>query len=183
MERIGGAFPGDPTRAEPWSGIPLGVLRGLLEAGVEPVPVRAAPAPAVRKMAVGLSSVRHLGTTIGSGPEPLRRAHAAALASPELAAVHSWVAPRALRRAGRLDGVIQIGTGYDLPADAPIVTFEDMTVAQTATHPYAGWKEISPRGIASRMARQRRAYERAVACCVSTPWAARSIIDDYGVPP
>ena len=33
------------------------------------------------------------------------------------------------------------------------------------------------------MARQRRAYEQAVACCLTTPWAAESVIRDYGIKP
>ena len=33
------------------------------------------------------------------------------------------------------------------------------------------------------MARQRRAYEQAVACCLTTPWAADSVIRDYGIAP
>jgi glycosyltransferase involved in cell wall biosynthesis len=33
------------------------------------------------------------------------------------------------------------------------------------------------------MDRQRRAYRQAVACCLTTPWAAESVIRDYGIEP
>ena len=33
------------------------------------------------------------------------------------------------------------------------------------------------------MARQRRSYEQAVACCLTSPWAADSVIRDYGIAP
>ena len=58
-------------------------------------------------------------------------------------ALQTWAAPRALRRAGHLDGIVQIGTGYTLDTDMPIATFEDMTVLQTKTHPYLGWDLLS----------------------------------------
>ena len=95
----------------------------------------------------------------------------------------SWAAPRALRRAGHLDGIIQIGAGYTLATDVPIVTFEDMTVAQMRRHPYAGWDLLSQRAFDSRVARQRRAYDQAVACCLATPWAAESVTRDYDIAP
>jgi glycosyltransferase involved in cell wall biosynthesis len=58
-----------------------------------------------------------------------------------------------------------------------------MTVAQTRIYDYAGWEAISPRGFEARLARQRQAYRQAVGCCVATDWAARSIVDDYGIDP
>jgi glycosyltransferase involved in cell wall biosynthesis len=79
--------------------------------------------------------------------------------------------------------VIQIGTGYTLPGGLPVATYEDMTIPQTKTHPYAGWDLLTRRSFASRMARQRRAYEQARACCLTSPWAAESVLNDYGIAP
>jgi glycosyltransferase involved in cell wall biosynthesis len=42
---------------------------------------------------------------------------------------------------------------------------------------------MSRRALRSRIDLQRRVYERADACCATTGWAARSIVDDYGVDP
>ena len=79
---------------------------------------------------------------------------------------------------------MQIGTGYTLATDVPIATFEDMTVAQTQGHAYPGWDDaLGDAPSTSRMARQRRAYDQAVACCLTTPWAAESVIRDYGIAP
>jgi glycosyltransferase involved in cell wall biosynthesis len=64
---------------------------------------------------------------------------------------------------------------------APIVTFEDMTVLQARRAGFA-WRAMPARAIGARVARQRDAYQRARACCVTTHWAAESIISDYGIP-
>jgi glycosyltransferase involved in cell wall biosynthesis len=102
-----------------------------------------------------------------------------------MAAVNSWASPKRLRQAGRLDGIVQIGTGFTLDTDVPIATFEDMTIAQTrgGGHAYAGWSDISERAFAARRERQRRIYESAVACCLTSRWAAESVINDYGIAP
>jgi glycosyltransferase involved in cell wall biosynthesis len=97
--------------------------------------------------------------------------------------LQSRTAPGVLRRAGHLDGIVQIGTGFTLKTDIPVATFEDMTVLQTKTHPYLGWDLRSERSFAARVERQRRAYERSVACCLTSRWAAESVTRDYGVPP
>jgi glycosyltransferase involved in cell wall biosynthesis len=65
----------------------------------------------------------------------------------------------------------------------PIATFEDMTVLQVQSHRYSGWDLLGERTINARVARQRRAYELATACCLTSPWAADSVIHDYGVLP
>jgi glycosyltransferase involved in cell wall biosynthesis len=182
LARIGVAFPQDPSKRATWSGTPSGVMRGLCEAGVEPVAIATEPPPLVKAASLNVIAAFYLRSD-RDVVAAARRARAAARASTATALLNTWSAPRALRRAGRLDGIIQIGTGYTLATDVPIATFEDMTVAQTKTHPYAGWDLLSRRAFASRMARQRRAYEQAVACCLTSRWAARSVIDDYGISP
>jgi glycosyltransferase involved in cell wall biosynthesis len=180
MKRIGVAFPGDPSQKATWSGIPSGLISGLASAGVEPVPVGVEPPAAL--LAAGTNAVaaaylrpgRDLRTAV-------RNARQAARASASLAAVTTRAVPAALRRAGRLDGVIQIGTGYTLRSGAPVVTYEDMTIPQTRTHPYAGWDLLTRRSFEARMARQRRAYELAMGCCLTSPWAAESVLEDYGI--
>jgi glycosyltransferase involved in cell wall biosynthesis len=183
MKRVGVAFPGDPDQPMTWSGTPSGVMRGLREAGAEAVAIRAQPSSAlVRSAALNLVAAAYLRP--GQDPRAVvRRARHAARASPALTSVESWATPRALRRAGRLDGIVQIGTGYRLATDIPIATFEDMTVLQVNTHPYLGWDLLSQRAFNARVALQHRAYEQAVACCLTSRWAAESVIRDYGVAP
>jgi glycosyltransferase involved in cell wall biosynthesis len=182
MKRIGVAFPGDPTQPTTWSGTPYGVMRGLKEAGVEPVALNVEPPRILQQAAVAVISVAYLRP----GPNlraAVVRAREAARGSRPFTALQSWTAPTALRRAGHLDGIVQIGTGFKLPTKVPITTFEDMTVLQTKSHPYLGWDLLSQHTFDSRVARQHRAYEKAVACCLASPWAAESVIRDYGVPP
>jgi glycosyltransferase involved in cell wall biosynthesis len=180
--RIGVAFPGDPDEPSTWSGTPAGVMRGLRDAGVEAVAIRAQPSSSIVR-AAALNVVASAYVRPGRDPRAVaRRARAAARTSPRLAASETWGARAALRHAGPLDGIVQIGTGYRLATDAPIVTFEDMTVVQVKTHPYLGWDLLSDRAFAARIEQQRRSYERALACCVTSRWAAESVILDYGVP-
>jgi glycosyltransferase involved in cell wall biosynthesis len=77
--------------------------------------------------------------------------------------------------------VVQIGTGFLAPTGVPTVTHDDMTVVQAVEHRYGHWPAMSRRAIRGRIEIQRLAYERAVACCVTTNWAAHSVIDDYGI--
>jgi glycosyltransferase involved in cell wall biosynthesis len=182
MKRIGIAFPGDPSHKATWSGIPFGLTGGLEAAGIEVVPVRVeppAPLLAACSNAIAARYVRprrDLKTVV-------QEARAAARTSDGVARINSWAAPGALRRAGRLDGIVQIGTGYTLSAAVPVATYEDMTIPQTRTHPYTGWSLLTRRSFAARLARQRRAYEQARACCLTSPWAAESVLNDYGISP
>lgn len=181
MKRIGVVFPGDPSQKATWSGIPSGLIGGLEAAGVEPVPIGVEPPAALLAATTNTVAAAYLRPR-GGLRTAVRNARQAARASAALAAVTSRAAPASLRRAGRLDGAIQIGTGYTLHSEAPVVTYEDMTIPQTRTHPYAGWDLLTRRSFDSRMARQRRAYELAAGCCLTSPWAAQSVLDDYGIP-
>jgi glycosyltransferase involved in cell wall biosynthesis len=184
VKRIGVAFPGDPSQRATWSGTPSGVMRGLSEAGVEPVAIEAQPSPVVRAVAFNAIAAAYLRPSRDLRGA-VRRSRAAAWASPGLVAVNSWAAPRRLRHAGPLDGIVQIGTGYTLATDAPFATFEDMTILQTRAlgQAYAGWDVLSERAFEARLAAQRRAYERAAAVCLTSRWAADSVIDEYDIPP
>jgi glycogen synthase len=180
MKRIGVVFPGNPSQKATWSGIPAGLMGGLGAAGVEPVPIGVEPPMAL--LAAGTNAVAAAYVRPGRDLKTaVKNARQAARASASLATLRSWAVPGALRRAGRLDGVIQIGTGYTLHCEAPVVTYEDMTIPQTRTHPYAGWDLLTPRSFDSRMARQRQAYEQAAGCCLTSPWAAESVLGDYGI--
>jgi hypothetical protein len=183
MQRIGVAFPGDPSDPATWSGTPSGVMQGLAAAGVEPVPIRAEPSPLLRNASLNVLTAAYLRPARDVKAAVLR-ARAAAWASPALSAVQSRATPARLRNAGPLDGIVQIGTGFTLQTDVPIATFEDMTILQTREggNAYAGWSDISQRAFDARVARQRENYQRAVACCMTSRWAADSIVNDYGIP-
>jgi glycosyltransferase involved in cell wall biosynthesis len=88
---------------------------------------------------------------------------------------------RRLRAAGALDGVVMIGSGYSLSCDAPVVTFEDMTVVQAVRQSEPVYESLRPSAVGRWQERQRRNYERGVGCCVASSWAGRSLREDYGV--
>lgn len=169
MTRVGLIFPGDPRAAATWSGTPAGVMRGLADAGAEPVPV-------------SVELPRPLLVAVRAALQARYRDRAAALAGPELAALRTRVGRRRVASAGALDGAIQVGAGYTVALGAPVVTYEDMTVVQAARL-YPQWRALGERGVRARVERQRRAYEAACACCLTSRWAARSVVEDYGIAP
>jgi glycosyltransferase involved in cell wall biosynthesis len=82
----------------------------------------------------------------------------------------------------RLDGVVQIGSGYLLPqAATPYVTYEDMTVPQAVRAGYPIWSTLPAALLRRRIDMQRRMYRSARGCCFETHWAAASAIEDYEV--
>lgn len=184
VPRVGLAFTGDPLNPTTWSGTPLGLSRGLAQNGVETVGVNVEPGPALDFITKNfVASLRLHRAWRGNLRDTIRFARAISRASPELATLRTWVGQRALKEAGPLDGLIQIGTGYSFDTRIPIVVFCDITVVQAVELGYPEWRELSKRAIRARVDRQRRAYEQAVACCATTRWAGESIVSDYGIPP
>lgn len=182
MKRIGVTFQGcDPADPATWSGTPYGVCGGLRAAGVEPVAIRIGPSPTSRALALNAVAVGYLRPA-RNWRGAIQRARAAAAISPAISSLDSVSASHILRQLTNLDGIIQIGAGYTLPTRVPIVTYEDMTVRQTKMFPYRGWDLVSERAFRSRVQRQRAVYDQAVACCLTSEWAARSVVNDYGVP-
>jgi glycosyltransferase involved in cell wall biosynthesis len=181
--RLGVAFTGDPEKPTTWSGTPRGLVGGLAQLGVEPVGVNVEAGPALDFVARNfVTSLRLHRAWRGDVDRTIRLARAMARASPELAVLRTWVGNRALKRAGRLDGIVQIGTGYSFDTRRPIVVFCDLTVVQALKLGYPGWDRLSQRAVRARIDRQRRNYEHAVACCATTGWACESIVRDYGIP-
>ncbi|MGC4808459.1 glycosyltransferase family 4 protein [Micromonospora sp. DT233] len=66
----------------------------------------------------------------------------------------------------------------------PSITFDDATMAQQHREPDSDVSQAKiPAGMLARsIACQRSASRAATLCCVSTHWAARSFMADYGVP-
>ncbi|MCW3070104.1 MAG: glycosyl transferase group 1 [Solirubrobacterales bacterium] len=180
---IGILCPGDPTATSTWSGIPRQIVDGLRERSLDVCALNVDAPRTVMRWAslVGggmmAPSINRAGVSLT--PRQLR---AIGSLSPAAASLRSVVARRRLDECAPLDGLIQVGTGYSVTTDAPIVTLEDMTVVQ-AREVGSAWRAMSPRAVAARIAGQASAYERARACCATTRWAAESIISDYGIPP
>jgi glycosyltransferase involved in cell wall biosynthesis len=181
---VGFVSPGNPLDPDSFSGVPYSLLNALAEAGVEARPLRAD---------LGYELRRRL-TTILAIPRArsLRElAHPQELRSRERANVdngRTMIALRTLRmrdslRRRSVDGAIQQGTAFFLPAEVPVVTFQDTTWLQ-ARRSYP-WPHLNLREptFTRMVTRERSCLERARACCMETHWAARSVIEDYGRPP
>jgi glycosyltransferase involved in cell wall biosynthesis len=185
VTKVGLLFPGEPRHPATWSGTPAGLAGGLERADVTVVPLRAEAPAAVARAATGAVALLRLHRTVRpplAGARAFTRA--VARASPELGTVQTWSARASLRRSTPLDGVVQIGAGYEpRPAEPPLVTYEDITIAQALELGYPEWRALSRRAVAARLDRQRRVYEHAAACCMTTRWAADSVVRDYGIAP
>jgi glycosyltransferase involved in cell wall biosynthesis len=155
---------GDPTDPASWSGVPARLTRGFEQAGCEVVPVRAS-----------FNGAGRLASLLGMS-------WASQSASRGFAAVCGAIADHSLRRAERLDGIVMIGSGYRLHAEAPIVTFEDMTLVQALKQGEPPYDSLHEAGARRWRERQRRIYAESRGCCLASSWAAASVIQDYGIP-
>ena len=154
---------GDPTDPAAWSGVPARLTAGFEQAGCAVVPVHASFPGASR-----------LGNLLGMS-------WADQSASRTFAGARGRTVGRALRRAGHLDGAVTIGSGYTVRSPVPYVTFEDMTLAQALRQDEPPYDAVSERGRRRWLARQRRIYAGARACCATSAWAGRSVREDYGI--
>lgn len=164
LARIALVQQGDPTDPASWSGVPARLMTGFEEAGCDVAPVRAS-----------FGGMGRLGRA-------LRMSWADQSASSVFAALCGRAADRSLRRAGDLDGVVMIGSGYTLRTTAPIVTFEDMTLALALRQGEPPYSSLGRRAAARWLARQRHVYAASRGCCVASEWAAASVREDYGMP-
>ena len=115
--RIGVVFPGEAAEGA-WSGIPWGLGAALRGAGVDAFHLDAEPRRLFRLPAARIAAIRDgVGVEAGSlGPEAALLRTVTALA-------------RGLG-SGRADGLVQIGTTFEVLSREPKVTFEDATVLQ-----------------------------------------------------
>lgn len=156
---------GDVTDPRSWSGTPAGVCAGLSAAGAEPVPIDARPPGSPRMMRLG-----HRPWTW----ETTNAVFAAASGA--------W-ADLAIRFAGKVDGIVAIGSGYLLRSPIPTVSFDDMTVAQGMQQALSPVSGLSAKAAGRWRSRQGEIYQRSQRCCVCSNWTARSVSDDYEIDP
>lgn len=161
--RIALSLQGDPTKAGAWSGVPAGLISGLKAANCDVIPVNA--------IFPGAGRLAHL----------LKMSWADQSANRGFAWACGMAADRALSAAGDLDGIVMIGSGYSLSSEVPIVTFEDMTVAQSLRRSDPVYDTLSDAARKHWIDRQRRIYEHSRACCAVSGWTATSIQEDYGI--
>lgn len=165
MPRVALVMQGDPTDAATWSGVPASLSAGLEAAGCAVVAVQAEfpQAPRVARL--------------------LRMEWAEQSTSRAFSAAHGATANHRLRKAGGLDGVVMLGSGYALSTAAPVVSFDDITVDLARRQGGPPYDSLRSAGIERWIARQRRIYHGIQGCCATSTWAAESVREDYGVPP
>jgi len=175
-------FPGDTTSAATWSGIPRGVVSGLVDNGIAVQALNAAPSGSLHSLIRDANATRYLPRARGqSMRQSLQLSRRLSRNSPFMSRTYSHVARRKSREARGNDGVVQIGTGYRSWAAAPLVTYEDMTIAQAVAAGYPEWQLLSTRALNKRVELQKAVYQEAHRCCLTTHWAAHSVIHDYGI--
>lgn len=180
--RVGVAFAGDAEDPTARSGTPFGVLSAIRELGLSAVALKAAPPTNIDRAVAAIDAVAHLVArrsvpTAAQARETYSGAHLAKLT----AKVRGSVLARR-RELEEIDVIVALGTGYDIPADIPYVVYDDMTVQQAVAMEYPVWMAMRESDRAFRVEQQRRIYHGAQMCCMTTTWAAESVIRDYGVP-
>lgn len=191
--RVALLFAGDANDPSARSGTPYGVLTGLRSLGVDVEVVDVRAAPRLERLAALAATPLHQRGTVGlPWKARVRRGYSVALQGAQVARWRSRTATRrlvSLRGSGTggrvLDGVIQLGAGYEIGRAAglvPRVVYDDMTVAQALAWRYPDWTAMGARDREERLAMQRRVYTSADACAMTSSWAASSAIHDNGVP-
>lgn len=154
---LNGGRSSDPGQ---WSGIPHSVAAALGDLGARVVALEAPfPAP-LQRLVDGHISVRH---------------RALDLAGPLLG--------RQLRRLPHVGGVVALGSGEQLiETSGPLVTYDDMTVAQAVEIAHPGPAALGERGTRRWRARQQRALRSATVCGAFSGWVVDSLVADYEIP-
>jgi glycosyltransferase involved in cell wall biosynthesis len=157
---------GDPEALDTWSGVTAGVMRGLRELGVSTPALDLSLPGALEQALLAVAAVPTHNRYDAEGAALTARARAV-------------LAGRRLRTAG-VDGVIQIGTTFALPAGTVYVTLEDMTLRQAnRTHPV--FNRMSARAVESWERRREGIYARARRCTAASHWTGESLRTDYGL--
>jgi glycosyltransferase involved in cell wall biosynthesis len=155
-----------------WSGTPASLVRGLGEAGAQVVTLDTSVPGAVARLLQGwLSLTGRLDDSWSRSPVFAR------------AAEQSSRMRRLIRHRGPVDAWILLGSHFGIPVDEPFATFDDMTVAQARSIADFRFNGMDGTRWDAWQARQARLYGEAKKCLVASAWAARSVVDDYGVPP
>jgi glycosyltransferase involved in cell wall biosynthesis len=160
--RIALVYPSVGRGTVDWSGIPAGLARGLEALGHGPLHVPLGMPLVLRRAADALALARYRRRGLGAMTTLAvrRRTHVA----------H--------RRRVPADALVLMGTTFEIPRTIPYVTYDDMTVPQ-----FARLQRLPDAVTRPWRARQARALEDAVACCVTGTWVADSLVADYGIDP
>jgi glycosyltransferase involved in cell wall biosynthesis len=188
--RLAFAMSGDPRDRAVYSGLPASLYAALEALGIELTPIDV-ELPGrwqrllVNAMTVGFLDPPQLARSVRSGRSirlAFRDNKPKLHPSREMTAIRSAVAAARLRRQP-IDAAVSFGCEFSLPAGTDYVTLDDATIAQLRRSYDYHWMEAVPdQALRRMMARQRQIYDRARGCCFVSHWAARSAVEDYGIP-
>lgn len=178
MTRIGLLYPNaDPVSPANWSGTPRGLFNGFTSLGIEVIKIPCQIPEYIRLPLALLSRVRGARGAV---------AHR----EPICAMVRTAFMASTLRRIGPLDAVVAMGTDmYDLRRvlrgfPAPVATYDDGNFTLFLRYEDSDvCRSGFPVTAVERWARrQASACQSASVACVSTPWAKKSVVHDFGLP-
>ncbi len=175
----------DPREVQAGSGASASLLSALEELVAEVVALSGelpwAPARVAHLASV---AVRLRPADLADLRAAAARSHSAAKLGLPTVAARTLLLRRALARSGTLDAVVQRSSDMLLPRSSRVITFEDSTVLQAwHGYPWPHLRGLSERDVRRYVARQRRVYESAFACCCATEWVRESIVGSYGIAP
>jgi glycosyltransferase involved in cell wall biosynthesis len=176
--RIGLMYPcADPASPANWSGTPRGLFDGFTSLGMEVIPIPCRIPELVRLPIALLSRFRGARGTV---------AHR----EPVCALARSVVMATALRQVGPFDGIVAMGTDmYNLKqvmrgSSVPVATYDDgnfnLFLRYKDSDLYL--RGFPLKDVKAWAKRQADACQAATLACVSTPWAKKSAIEDFGLP-
>ncbi len=178
MPRIGILYPHtDPESPANWSGTPRGLCDGFTSLGMNVIPIPCRVPELVRLPLALLSRIRGARGMVAHREPIYAMARSVAMAA-------------ALRRVGPLDAVVAMGTDmYDLPriirgCSVPVATYDDGNFTLFLRYEDSDIRrsEFPIAAVESWARRQALACQSANVACVSTPWAKKSVIEDFAVP-
>jgi len=175
---------GNPLDPTAHSGIPSGIYREAMAIGFAVRPLQARLPERVQALVTNPIALAQLRPARGESlRSALHRARAATADSAEMALLRSlWISRRIRSGTREPCAVIQHGTEDRLWTHAPLVTYEDSTLAQALrSYAYPELVRLTPRARAAWQRRALAAYRRARRCCTTTHWVAESIVSDYGI--
>jgi glycosyltransferase involved in cell wall biosynthesis len=175
--KIGLLYPSpDPLAPAIWSGSPSGLAAGLRELGIEVVPLGTRLPLGVHEAVAVLSRIS--GKRGAVAERTWVRQYSRTVTLGRQLAEHG----------SSLDGLIAMGLEmFDLarirPPGLPVASFDDATLIQMWRVPESDIRSsnFSERHVAQWFERQRQSAQAATVCCVSTGYAAKSFMDDYGI--
>ncbi len=161
----------DVSQIRSWSGTPYHMYRALRGAGAEVV----LASPLEERFSLVLRALQVARNTVG-------RTYYSRLREPVLTAGYARQIRRAIDRSSP-DVVLAPSTlpVAGLETDVPIVTWTDATFAGLEDF-YPAYSNLSARYRRLGHEMERRALTRVSLAVYSSPWAARSAVDDYGLP-